>query len=72
MGILSDLFGGSSSGTRFGTKGTSKGNGGKYHGVRQDNSGYKAGYQTYEKSTGRGKGRHANREHAGPDFKRRK
>ena len=69
MGILDSLFGGSSEG-RFSTKGTSKNTGGKYHGVRQNNSGQKAGYQTYEKSTGRGQGRHANREHAGPDNKR--
>ena len=74
MGLLSGMFGVWSgtpdNGTRFTTGVKSKNNGGNHHSVRQSGSGQKSGYVTYEKSTGRGKGRVSNREYSGPDTKR--
>ena len=70
MGILDSLFG-DGGGSRFSVGGTNNDTGGKHHGVRQNESGQKAGYVTYEKPTGNpGERTYGNREYAGPDGKR--
>lgn len=65
--LLDMLFG--TGGKRFTTKGKSKARGGSYSGVRQKGHESRAGYETYQKSTGKGKGQFSVRESSGPDKK---